>query len=338
MRLTQIHNRWRLLTGYLAGRSDIPSFPMTLIVENTGKCNLKCPMCPRELGEYEDVDLDFGIFKRLIDEVRHRTELVFPWGGGEPMLNPDIYRMVRYCKDAGIYTVVSTNATLLDERRSRLIIESGLDNLIIAFDGTTKEVYEKYRKNARFERVQANIRRFLEIKKEMKSQVFVVMQMVRLPDNAHQVKDFHATWSIEGVDEVRIKEDEIVIEDVALEERIRHDRRRNPCYQLWQGPPTVKYNGDFFPCCHMWRGKPFGNVKESSISELWNSPDMHKIREAHLRGDLEGYDDCRDCHAPNPTLPVILGTFMIDMFKIRQWIPKMEKMAIFYRVPLFRDR
>lgn len=338
MQLGHMHNRWRLLTGYLSGRTDIPAFPMTLIVENTGKCNLKCPMCPRELGEYENIDFDFGLFKRLIDEVKDRTELVFPWGGGEPMLNADLYDMIRYCSNAGIYTVVSTNATVLDEKRSRLLIESGLNNLIIAFDGTTKEVYEKYRKNANFERVQANIHRFLRVKKEMGSDVFVVMQMVRLPDNAHQVRDFHRMWTIEGVDEVRIKEDEIVIEDVALEERIRHDRRRNPCYQLWQGPPTVKYDGKFFPCCHMWRSEPFGNVQDQSIAELWNSPQMQKLRSAHLRGDLSEYPDCADCHAPNPRLPVILGTFMVDMFKIRQWIPKMEKMVIFYKLPLFRDR
>ncbi|MEE8587612.1 MAG: radical SAM protein [Acidobacteriota bacterium] len=338
MQLTQIHNRWKLLTGYLAGRSDIPSFPMTLIIENTGKCNLKCPMCPRELGVFEDIDIDLDLFKRLIDEVKGRSELVFPWGGGEPMLNPDIYRMVRYCKDAGIYTVVSTNATLLDERRGRLLIESGLDNLILAFDGTTKEVYEKYRKNARFEKVRANIHRFLKLKKEMGSNLFVVLQMVRLPDNAHQVKDFHKMWSIEGVDQVRIKEDEIVIEEVALQERIQHDRRRNPCYQLWQGPPAIKYNGDFFPCCHTWRSEPFGNVNQQSIEELWNSPQMQRMREAHLSGDLSEYPDCQDCHAPNPRLPVILGTFMIDMFKIRQWIPKMEKLVIFYKLPLFRDR
>ncbi|HSR66671.1 MAG TPA: radical SAM protein [Acidobacteriota bacterium] len=338
MQLSQIHNRWKLVTGYMRGTSDLDAFPMTLIVENTGKCNLKCPMCPRELGEYENIDFDFDLFKRLIDEVSGRTELVFPWGGGEPLMSPDLFKMVRYCKDQGIYTVVSTNATLLNEERSRRLIEAGLDNLIIAFDGTTKEVYEKYRKNAIFEKVIANIHRFLEIKKEMESDVFVVMQMVRLPDNAHQTRDFYKMWDLEGIDEIRIKEDEIVIEEVALEERIQHDRRRNPCYQLWQGPPTVKYDGDFFPCCHMWRSEPFGNVKNQSIQELWNSPKMQRIRQAHLDGDLRDYPDCANCHAPNPVLPVILGTFMVDMFKVRQWIPKMEKMALFYKIPAFRDR
>lgn len=326
------------MTGYLTGQADLQGYPITLIVENTAKCNFKCPMCPREFGYYPPEDFDFNLFKRVIDEVSSQTELVFPWGGGEPLMNPELHKMVRYCKDAGIYTVVSTNASLLDERHSRLLIESGLDNLILAFDGATPEVYEKYRKGGDFHKVRANILKFLEVKRRMKSDLFTVVQMVRLPENQHQVGDFHRMWSIDGVDQIRIKEDEIVIPEVALKERIHHDRRRHPCYQLWQGPATVNYKGDFFPCCHTWRSKPFGNVNEESIYELWNSEAMRKMRSAHLRGDLSDYPDCLDCHAPNPRLPVILGSFLVDMFKIRKWIPKLEKMAIFYKVPLFVDR
>ncbi|RPI26131.1 MAG: radical SAM protein [Acidobacteria bacterium] len=338
MKLSRIRNRWRLLSAYVTRRADVAALPITLIVENTAKCNLKCPMCPREFGYYPPEDFDFHLFKHLVDEIRHQTELIFPWGGGEPLMNPDLFKMIRYCKDADIFTVVSTNATLLNQERSVRLLESGLDHLIIAFDGTTPEVYEKYRKGAKFEKVRANILKFLEIKKQRKSDIFVVLQMVRLPDNRHQVKDFQKMWSIEGVDEVRIKEDEIVIPGVALEERINHDRKRHPCFLLWQGPATINYKGDFFPCCYTWQSEPFGNVRDNSVYELWNSEKMRKIREAHLKGDLSQYPDCANCHAANPRMPVILGSFLVDVYKLRQWIPKMEKMAIFYKVPLFRDR
>jgi MoaA/NifB/PqqE/SkfB family radical SAM enzyme len=109
MRLSRVRNRSRLLSGYLLRRSQVRGLPITLIVENTAKCNLKCPMCPREFGYYPPEDFDFRLFKAIIDEVRNCTELVFPWGGGEPLMNPDVYRMIRYCRDADIYTVVSTN-------------------------------------------------------------------------------------------------------------------------------------------------------------------------------------------------------------------------------------
>jgi radical SAM protein with 4Fe4S-binding SPASM domain len=328
----------RLLKGYLARKENLDAYPMTLIVENTGKCNLKCPMCPRELTDYPAEDFDYEVFKRVIDEVKDHSELIFPWGLGEPLINPDVFKMVRYCKEAGLYTVLSTNATLLNEERSRLLLESGLDNLIIAFDGTTPEVYEKYRKNAKFDKVLDNILNFLKLKIQLQSKLFVVMQMVRLPENNHQIDDYHKMWSIEGVDEIRVKEDEIVIPGIALEERINHDRRRHPCYQLWQGPVHINYQGDFRACCHIYKSPPVGNVKDSSVHELWNSPEMEKLRGAHLRGDLSEYPDCQNCHAPNPRLPTILGSYLVDTLKVRQLIPRVEKMAIFYRLPVFRDR
>ncbi len=338
MQASQIGNRWKLMSGYLTGQPDLQAYPITLIVENTAKCNFKCPMCPREFGYYPPEDFDFRLFRDIIDEIKDQTELVFPWGGGEPLMNPELSKMIRYCRDANIYTVVSTNASLLSEARSRELIEAGLDNIILAFDGTTPEVYERYRKGGDFYQVKSNIEGFLRVKKTLKSDIFTILQMVRLPYNQHQVRDFHRMWSIPGVDEIRVKEDEIVIPEVALEERIQHERRRHPCYQLWQGPATINYKGDFFPCCHTWRSEPIGNVNDQSVYELWNSEEMQRMRAAHVRSDLTDYPDCMDCHAPNPRLPVILGSFLVDMFKVRKWIPKLEKMAVFYRIPLFIDR
>jgi radical SAM protein with 4Fe4S-binding SPASM domain len=295
-------------------------------------------MCPRELVDYPSENFDLDLFKRIIDEVKSDTELIFPWGLGEPLLNPDVFSMIRYCRDAGLYTVLSTNATLLNKDRGRLLMEAGLNNLIIAFDGTTPDVYEKYRKNADFVKVKANVLRFLELKLELAAELFVVLQMIRLPENGHQIRDFHEMWSIPGVDEIRIKEDEVVIPGVAVEDRVNHGRRRNPCYQLWQGPAHINCQGEFRPCCHMYNTEAIGDVNRTSIHELWNSDKMQDLRSAHLRGDLSAYPDCANCHAPNPRYPSILASFLVDVERMREWIPKAERLAIFYRLPIFRDR
>lgn len=328
----------RLLASYIGRRTRVKSLPMSLIVETTSRCNLKCPMCPRQYSDYPAEDMDPALFRRIIDEVRGESGLVFPWGLGEPLLNPEIFGMIKYCSDAGLYTVVSTNATMLDRDRSRALIESGLDNLIIAFDGTTAETYEKYRANASYERVMSNILGFLELKQEIKSRMFVVMQMVRLPENAHQVEEYQRIWNREGVDEVRIKEDEVVVEGVAFKGRAERIARRNPCYQLWQGPVHIDYKGDFRPCCYMFDEEPIGNVREKSIAELWDSREMRYLRQAHLKGELSGYPSCTSCFAPNPRYPVIAGSFIVNPESLRRWIPKVEKMALLHRLPIFRDR
>lgn len=336
--MSRISNRLRLLRAYLTRQTRVGSYPVSLIVETTSRCNLRCPMCLRQYLDYPAGDMEFDLFKRIVDEVRDEAGLIFPWGLGEPLLHPDIFRMIRYCSEAGLYTVLSTNATLLDQERSRELIESGLDNLIIAFDGTDPQTYEKYRVNARYDSVKANIIDFLELKREMNSGIFVVMQMVRLPDNAHQVGKYRKIWHREGVDEVRIKEDEVIVEGVAFADRVGKPAQRNPCYLLWQGPVHIDFMGNFRPCCYMCNNEPIGNVKDFSIKALWDSEKMRTLRKAHLDKDLSAFPDCQSCFAPNPRYPVILGSFLVNPERVRRWIPKLEKMALLHRLPLFRDR
>ena len=282
---SHFRNRVRLLSAYLGRRADVgDAAPINLIIENTSKCNLYCPMCPRELGYLPPQDLDLELFKRTLDQLKGKTELVVPWGAGEPLLGSDLYEMIRHAKSHGMHSVVSTNATLLNEERSNQIIDSGLDILIIAFDGTTPEVYEKYRKGADFHKVRGNILKFLEIKQRRKATVFTIMQLVRMKENYHQVGDFQKMWSIPGVDQIRIKEEEIGFTEMAVPGRENRPRvRKNPCHLLWQGPPAVTVDGNMFPCCHTWQTKPLGNINQQSVTEIWNSDAMRRWRQARGR-------------------------------------------------------
>src|SRR5262249_11850487 len=153
-----------------------------------------------------------------------------PYGIGEPMLHPQLFDMIRHCKTHGVATGISTNATTLNETRGRELIASGLDYLIFAFDGTTPEVYEKYRKGANFNKVRQNILNFLRLKKELRSNIFCIVQMVRLPENEHQIRDFFKMWNIEGIDAVRIKEDEVHTASTVGPRRPPPPPRKNPCH------------------------------------------------------------------------------------------------------------
>lgn len=337
---SHFRNRVQLLSAYLGRRADVgAAAPINLIIENTSKCNLYCPMCPRELGYLPPQDLDLDLFKRTVDQLKGRTELVVPWGAGEPLLGSDLYEMIRYAKSNGMHSVVSTNATLLNEERSNQIIDSGLDILIIAFDGTTPEVYEKYRKGADFQKVRSNILKFLEIKRRRAASVFTIMQLVRMRENYHQVNDYQKMWSIPGVDEIRIKEEEIGFAEMAVPGRENRPRvRKNPCHLLWQGPPAITVDGNMFPCCHTWQTKPLGNIREQSVKEIWNGAAMHRWRQAHLDGDVAEFPDCQRCLAPNPRLPIIVGSFLVSSALVKRWVPRFEKWSLFHKFPIFEDK
>lgn len=332
------HQRYQLLRSYWKKEAVCPGLPLSAIISSTSRCNLKCPMCPRAISEFKNQDMDFDLFTRIVDEGAPYFEFVIPQGGGEPMLNPRIFDMVRYCKGRNLRVGFSTNATLLRGDRIEETLDSGLDYLIIAFDGTTPETYEKYRQGARFEETRANILNFLERKVARRSPIVVTLQMVRLPDNQHQIGDFRRMWHLPGVNDIRIKEDEIGVEGVCLAEKKEPPEFLNPCHFLWQGPIYIEENGDVFPCCHAWEAKPLGNVREQKLVEIWNNERMQAMRRAHVSGELRGLPECLACKAARPRLPLILGSFMVDSFRVRKLIPLVEKLNLLYRIALFENR
>lgn len=185
----QLRNRLGLLKSYVLRDSHVPGGPLTLAIESTAKCTLFCPMCPRENIYFPPKDMELAVFKKIIDEGKDYLEFAVPYGVGEPLLNPEIYDMLAYCRSVGVPAGISTNATTLTEDASRRLIASGLDYIIFAFDGATRETYEKYRKGGDFAKVRNNIRGFLKVKKEMESRIFCIVQMVRLKDNQHEIPD-----------------------------------------------------------------------------------------------------------------------------------------------------
>jgi radical SAM protein with 4Fe4S-binding SPASM domain len=251
------------------------------------------------------------------------------------MIHPHIFEMIRITRDAGIRSGMSTNATLLDGRRADMLLDSGLDYVILAFDGATKETYEKYRLGATFEKTRENILNLLSKKLERKTPVYVVVQMVLLKENEHEIDDYRKLWSIPGVDEIRFKRDEIHIDGSKIPGSEFKTQRRNPCHLLWRGPLYVRYDGLAYPCCYMYGGNPVGDLKEQSVMEVWNSAPMVKLREAHIQGDMSEYPVCQTCQAARPSKPAFYGSLALNSLTVRKAVPAMEKLAKFYNIGVF---
>jgi radical SAM protein with 4Fe4S-binding SPASM domain len=243
--------------------------------------------------------------------------------------------MIRITRDAGVRTGMSTNATLLDERRTDMLLDSGLDYVIFAFDGASKETYEKYRLGATFEKTRENILNFLSRKRERKAPVYVVLQMVLLKENTSEIDEYRKLWSIPGVDEIRFKRDEIQIDGSKIPGVEFKTQRRNPCHLLWRGPLYVRYDGLAYPCCYMYDEPPVGDLKKQSLMEVWNSDEMVGLREAHVKGDLSAYPICQTCQAARPSLPAFYGSLALDSLTVRKAVPAMEKLAKFYHIGVF---
>lgn len=295
-------------------------------------------MCPRHVFAFDNANMDLELYRRIIQDCKDYVEFVWPYGIGEPLLHPGIFEMIRLTREEGVRTGLSTNATLLDESRSQQLLDSGLDYVILAFDGATAQTYERYRAGADFSATQENILAFLKMKTARKSRMHVIVQMVVLRDNAAEIDDFRRLWAVGGVDEVRFKRDETRIDGSALAGEEISASRRNPCHLLWRGPLYIRHDGQVLPCCYMYKESPIGDVRRQTLREIWNSPAMVRLREAHLRRELTEFPTCEACQAPRPSLGIVYGSLAVNSFAVRKAVPALEKLARFYGIGIFEKR
>ena len=331
----RLWNRAKLLWGYISKQTRLSALPVEYIVETTAKCNIYCPMCPRETHPQPKEDMSDAIFNQLVKETGESAEHMMLIGLGEPLLDKAIFDRIEHCEKHNITTLLSTNGTLLDELASARILDTRLKHITLSFDGSTKESFELYRKGARFEKVRDNYIRFAKMKHDSGSKIQVVVQMVRMEKNWNEVDDFMAFWkAVPGVDEVRIKADET---NVLSPEAAGHPSAdwQYPCHYLWRGPMYVKHNGDVYPCCqsYMLDGKPVGRIGEKPLEEIFNSEVMQQMRRLHVAGRAGEIDICSRCCTTIPHPILVAGSLFFHGEFVRRLLPLVERLTYFSKLP-----
>lgn len=327
-------NRAKLLWGYLARRSTLAALPVEYIVETTAKCNLYCPMCPRESHPQPKADMSGEVFDRLVRQSGDTAEHMMLIGLGEPFMDPHIFERIEFCHQHSISSLLSTNGTFLDEKLARRVLDSPLEQLTLSFDGARKETFEFYRKGAKFEKVRDNFVRFARLKHERRSKLQVVVQMVKMDGNASEVDDFIAFWSaVPGIDQIRIKADETNL----MRPDAGHAAAdwKHPCHYLWRGPMYVKQNGDVYPCCqsYMLDGAPLGNLASRPLFEIWNSDSMRDMRAKHVSGRGGDVDICSRCCTTIPHPALVTGSLILHGKTVRRLLPLVERLSYWSKLP-----
>jgi radical SAM protein with 4Fe4S-binding SPASM domain len=255
-------------------------------------------------------------------------------GLGEPLMDPAIYRRIEFCHQHSISTLLSTNGTLLDERHATQLLDSPLEQITLSFDGANKETFEFYRKGAKFEKVRDNFVRFSRMKKERRSKLQIVVQMVRMEGNASEVDDFIGFWrATPGVDLIRIKEDETNL--MRPDAGHAGNDWKHPCHYLWRGPVYVKHNGDVYPCCqsYMLDGAPVGNVAAQPLLQIWDGPAMQNLRTLHAAGRAGEIDMCSKCCTTIPHPALVTGSLILHGRTVRRLMPIVERLTYLSRLP-----
>lgn len=289
-------------------------FPISMAIEPTTSCNLRCPECPSGLRQFTRPIgmLEPTFFKKTIDEVYKELIYLTFYFQGEPYLNPNFLEMVKYASDKGIYTSTSTNAHYLTKEQARKTVESKLDRLIVSIDGTTQETYEQYRIGGQLQKVIDGTKNIIEAKKALKSNTpHVVFQFLVVKPNEHQLEDVKKLANDIGVDEVVFKTAQVYDFENGnplIPENIKYSRYKkntdgtysiknkllNQCWRMWSSC-VVTWDGIVVPCCFDKDAKhQLGDLKHQNFVELWKSDKYQSFRSAVLKSRQE-IDICKNC-------------------------------------------
>jgi len=329
--------RLKLLASYLCRSPVCPGPPPTAIIATTHRCNMTCRMCLRAVRTFNLPNMEFDLFRRIIDGSSPYLRYLSLDGPGETTMNPEAFRMIRYARSKGIRVMFSTNCTLLDDAMADAIMDSGVDLIIFSVNGATSDVYEAVHGRACYDQVIANIHAFLKQKRRRQARILAVVQMIILDETRSQVSAFYHRWrGTPGVDLVRVKKDVVCNRSMGAADERRARPRKNPCSRLWHGPPFIDTDGSVYASPGvLYKAGPVGNLKEQSLADIWNGEKMQAMRRSHIGGDISGFAECVDCAYLQPRLPLTVAGFLLDPFAAGKLLPLAEKLALWYRLPLF---
>jgi len=169
-KFAKITNVIQAYLDLLLKREKPQAYPVELSLGTTSFCNLKCVHCPREGNEDNltpfDEHLDMEYYQTLKPYLKHSKQVSL-YGLGEPMIDRGYFEKVRLVTSHGAVVSLSSNGTLLDERRCRETIDSGIQAIGISLDAACEETFSVVRPPGGFDKIVENIKRLVRMKKEM---------------------------------------------------------------------------------------------------------------------------------------------------------------------------
>ncbi len=282
---------------------DLLAFPRYFELETVNACNARCPMCTIEDWQRDSPTMKEPLFRKIADEIiAHAGEVkrVSLYRDGEPLLDKKMASRIAYLKQGGINEVtLSTNVSLLNEKRATDILEAGLDSIILSIDSLKKDVFEAIRVRLNFEEVLENALRFIELRNKIRPSCSIRVRMVRQETNADEWPEYERFWRPKLKFNDRVNYHNIHNWGGQLKEfaPVTTTREPNlPCVALWS--LMVIFSEGQVPLCNVDYNNtmPTGSVALQSIQEIWQGREMRERRDLHLKGAKADISLCANCN------------------------------------------
>lgn len=288
----------------------VASTLQSVYLNMTDKCNLNCSYCfassrEEKTSQYLDTDNYFDLLAQMY-QINKNIKVTFT--GGEPLLSVNTLPVAKKALETGFETFLLSNGTLIDKNNVDNLV-SLFKHIRISMDGSTKEIYGRYRGEENFEKVKSAI----ELLIEKGADVTVAVVVTR--ENKNDIKNMVDLWG----DRLRFmplfpmggavlnKRDnaltgkqyyDVLSEDGRIEpfsdivNIIQNAGKPHLKCALGDSELSISATGDVYPCQLLHNKDCYlGNVHEYTLEQILKSEETKKFGQ-HSIYEIE---ECRDC-------------------------------------------
>ena len=280
-------------------------FPNMVHVDLINICNFRCVHCPqhditKHVPDYRANQLEFGLFKKVVDEVADHGATLRITCDGEPFLYRHIAEAVLYIKERGVKSAtITTNGSALTRKIAEAILRPSDTRFVIDFslDSLYQPTYEKIRLQGNFVEVYSNVL-FMLKNKRINPNLRIVVNMIDKEGLADgELESFKNFWT-PIADDVVIRTYLTVkgmVNNSSM--KMNEDQYRWPCSLLWNRIAISSHGRPRF-CVADWREQSAFrhlDLGQISIRELWQSEEYDRLRRLHLDKEFSKVAICKNC-------------------------------------------
>ncbi|WP_033422391.1 radical SAM/SPASM domain-containing protein [Desulfitobacterium sp. PCE1] len=290
--------------------------PFRLILDSSEACNFKCTYCFRSVSPSETwgYAVDNGImsmetFGRAVQQILKFPEaprVISLSGMGEPLCNKNIPLMAKRLKELGITSKIEihTNASLLTQESAKVIASCGIDKVVVSLQGLDAEAYKKVCAfNLNFDTFYKNLEILYKNKtNNLEVNIKIVDEALR---DAKEEEKFYAMFSpiadktfIENT--IALWQEQIVYDETSNNKsnKFGEDFGEIICCPITFLNLTISPGGDIYPCCVIDPPFSLGNVKDTELTEAWNSSRRKDFLRSTLINGRKSHKRCETCYFP----------------------------------------
>ncbi len=304
MRLRNSGRHWaslELRRFYLENHfEDLFDSPNTVAINCISQCNKSCLKCqyhsPRLKKRYEyGPPMSLNQFSIILDKLKafERLTTIVPTISGEPLLHPQMDKIVRIIRGAGYNCSFFTNGSLLSGEISKRLLDAGINSITFSVDSADPLNYRKLQGGDLHE-TEKNILAFREEMSRQRGSFNGAMIFVVSDQNQSEIEAYRRKWLSRGFKVCFSAQHDVTANyRPFFVHKKWSPKRRMPCFALWHCL-YLSETGRVLSCGAMANINCFKeSLFDLTAYDLWRSKPLRRHRKQQLEGITP--DFCKEC-------------------------------------------